>query len=282
MPVPVVKWAGGKRQLLKYIHEMMPERYGNYYEPFIGGGAVLFDLMPEHAYISDINEALICMYQTIRNQPEELMDILHQYDLRIQAADAKDEQKAIYYEIREEYNEKLQAHTYDAQTAALLIFLNKHCFNGLYRTNRHGGFNVPFANTTRDSFAADNLRAVSDYLQSVEIDCADFEMLCNRAQAGDFVFLDSPYAPLKDDTFTSYTKEGFEKDDHIRLAAQFRAMDERGVQCMLTNHNTDFIRGLYDGYHIRTVQVKRLINRNANDRTGEEVIITNYDVNYDA
>ena len=275
---PFIKWAGGKRQLLEHIHNRMPKKYNNYIEPFVGGGAVLFDLQPKTAYINDINRALVNTYKQIKTSPEEVMDITHQYDLRIQDDSLdKDGQKEVYYAIREEYNEKLINAEYDTQSAALLLFLNKHCFNGLYRVNaKKGTFNVPFSNTTRDSFKRDNILDISKYLQNVNIKHGDFEALCNQAQAGDFVFLDSPYAPIKDDSFVSYTKEGFAKDDHERLADQFKAMANRGCFCMLTNHNTPFINELYRDFNIQVVQVKRLINRNADDRTGEEVIITNY------
>lgn len=275
---PFIKWAGGKRQLLEHIHNCMPQDYNNYIEPFVGGGAVLFNLQPQRAYINDINRALINTYNQIKHSPEEVMEITHQYDLRIQDDSLdKDGQKEVYYAIREEYNEKLLNEEYDAKSASLLLFLNKHCFNGLYRVNaKKGTFNVPFSNSTRASFKRDNILEVSEYLQNVEILNGDFEELCNNAQLGDFVFLDSPYAPIRDDSFVSYTKEGFERNDHIRLAGQFRAMSRRGCFCMLTNHNTPFINELYKGYNIQVVQVKRLINRNADDRTGEEVIITNY------
>lgn len=275
---PFIKWAGGKRQLLEHIHNRMPKKYNNYIEPFVGGGAVLFDLQPKTAYINDINRALVNTYKQIKHSPEEVMDITHQYDLRIQDDSLdKDGQKEVYYAIREEYNEKLINAEYDAQSAALLLFLNKHCFNGLYRVNaKKGTFNVPFSNTTRDSFKRDNILDISEYLQNVHIKHGDFESLCDQAQEGDFVFLDSPYAPIKDDSFVSYTKEGFAKEDHERLADQFKAMSDRGCYCMLTNHNTPFINELYKDYNIQVVQVKRLINRNADDRTGEEVIITNY------
>lgn len=277
---PFIKWAGGKRQLLEHIHNCMPQNYNNYIEPFVGGGAVLFNLQPQRAYINDINRALINTYNQIKHNPEEVMLMAHQYDLRIQAEGLdKDEQKEVYYAIREEYNEKLINEEYDAQSAALLLFLNKHCFNGLYRVNaKKGTFNVPFSNSTRDSFSRENILEVSRYLQNVDIIYGDFEVLCNRAQERDFIFLDSPYAPLKEDSFVSYTKEGFAKEDHERLANQFRAMTERGCYCMLTNHNTQFINELYQGFNIQVVQVKRLINRNADDRTGEEVIITNYPI----
>lgn len=276
MPDPVVKWAGGKRQLLPYIHQWMPKRFRQYYEPFLGGGAVLFDLLPEKAHVSDSNEALIALYLAIRDDPAELMEILTECDQKLQKKHGLDEQKSFYYDIRSQYNACLFAKRYDVKTAAYLLFLNKHCFNGLYRINRQGGFNVPFAGSSRRSFDAANITEMSCYLQHVDLRCCDFERLCTGVQRGDFVFFDSPYAPLQEGSFTAYTKEGFPKEDHVRLAHVFRTLDRRGALCMLTNHDTPLIRKLYKGYSIRTVSVKRLINRDAKKRTGEEVIITNY------
>ncbi len=264
--------------MLEHIRNSMPIKYNNYIEPFVGGGAVLLDLQPKKAYINDTNRALINTYNQIKHSPEEVMEFAHQYDLRIQDDSLdRDGQKKVYYAIREEFNEKLINAEYDAQSAALLLFLNKHCFNGLYRVNANKGtFNVPFSNSLRNSFQRDNILEISRYLKNVDIQNGDFELLCNKAKKGDFVFLDSPYAPLKEDSFVSYTKEGFAKADHERLASQFKEMTARGCYCMLTNHNTPFINELYKDFNIQIVPVKRLINRNANDRTGEEVIITNY------
>lgn len=276
MPAPVVKWAGGKRQLLPHIHQWMPKTFRQYYEPFLGGGAVLFDLLPAKAHVSDSNEALITLYQAIRSHPKELMEILSKCDQTLQEKEEDEGKKAFYYAIRNRYNTCLFEKRYDIKTAAYLLFLNKHCFNGLYRTNHQGAFNVPFAGSSRRSFDVQNITEMSHYLQHVDIRCCDFEMLCNEVQSGDFVFLDSPYAPLQEGSFTSYTKEGFPKEDHVRLAHVFHTLDKRGALCMLTNHNTPFIRNLYQGYFIRSVAVKRLINRDAKHRTGEEVIITNY------
>lgn len=274
---PFIKWAGGKRQLLTHIHELMPKKYNNYIEPFIGGGAVLLDIQPQKSFVSDINGALINTYLYIKDKPTEIMNILDKYDSNIADKKLQDNSaKEYFYEVRNLYNDMLRLEKNDEEAAALLIWLNKHCFNGLYRCNSKGLFNVPFANTLRKSYDIDNILSVSKLLENVEIIHGDFEILCNKAEKEDFVFLDSPYAPITADSFVDYTKEGFSKEDHIRLANQFKAMSERGCYCMLTNHNTDLINKLYEGFNKKVVQVKRLINRNANDRTGEEIIITNY------
>jgi len=274
---PFLKWAGGKRQLLSHIHGRMPKKFNRYYEPFIGGGAMLFDLKPKEATINDINPALINTYKQICTDSNEVMKYIDVLDIAIQKTDLdKDERKKIYYEARNRFNEKIMGQEYDAEMAALLLFINKHCFNGLYRCNSKGGFNVPYNGGKSNSYDHDNLLAVADFLKVVDIHCTDFENICNQSKEGDFVFLDSPYAPINADSFVDYTKEGFSKEDHIRLADQFKKMSTRGVYCMLTNHNTQLIHDLYVGYNTQIVQVKRLINRDSDHRVGEEVIITNY------
>lgn len=165
---------------------------------------------------------------------------------------------------------------YDIELASLFIYLNKHCFNGLYRVNSKGLFNVPFNNSLAKSFNEDNIKAVSGYLQKVTILEGDFEVACQNAQEGDFIFLDSPYAPLNDNSFEAYTKEGFDIESHKRLAILFDRLTKKGCFCMLTNHNTVFIEDLYKNYSREVIKVRRYINSDASNRKGEEVIITNY------
>jgi len=167
---------------------------------------------------------------------------------------------------------------YDVELAALFVFLNKHCFNGLYRVNGKGLFNVPYNNSRASSVDEKAIREISKYLQEIEILDGDFEDACKGAKKGDFVFLDSPYAPLNPTSFESYTKEGFDVESHKRLARLFDELTARGCYCMLTNHNTALINELYGnkGYRIDVVSVKRYINSDASNRVGEEVIICNY------
>lgn len=271
MMTPFLKWAGGKRQLLDDIERRMPEEYRNYYEPFIGGGALLFKLHPEDAVINDINRELIHVYCCLRDDADGLIDALSAID-RGQEVPYKD----YYYAMRGRYNEKIRRGEYDHEMAALLIYLNKHCFNGLYRVNGEGLFNVPFNNTHRASFEEENLRACAGYLRGVRILNGDFEAACAQAAAGDFVFLDSPYAPLNPTSFESYTREGFDLESHKRLARLFEELDQRGCLCMLTNHDTALIRELYGNYHIDVVDVHRSINSDAANRRGTEVIVRNY------
>lgn len=270
---PFVKWAGGKRQLLAQIRERMPREYNRYYEPFIGGGAVVFDLLPENALINDINEALINAYVQIRENVDSFLDSINRIDSAI-----GEDGKAYYYSMRNLYNMKLEKMEYDIELAALFVFLNKHCFNGLYRVNSKGLFNVPYNNSKRVSYDEESIRMTSDYLKKVTITTGDFEDACRNAGRADFVFLDSPYAPLNPTSFESYTKEGFTLESHERLARLYDELTERGCYCMLTNHNTELIEQLYGnkGYTISVVNVKRMINSDANNRKGQEVIICNY------
>ena len=270
---PFVKWAGGKRQLLTQIRERMPEKYNRYYEPFIGGGAVLFELQPENATINDINKALINTYKRIQSEPFEFLKFINRLD-----EEMWEDGKEYFYSLREHYNDKMMKEEFDVEMAALYVFLNKHCFNGLYRVNGKGLFNVPYNNSRRKSVNEGSIKAISDYLKSVDIMEGDFEKACENAGEGDFVFIDSPYAPLNPTSFESYTKEGFDVESHKRLANLFDELTARGCYCMLTNHNTEFINELYGnkGYRIDVVSVKRFINADASKRVGEEVIICNY------
>lgn len=270
---PFVKWAGGKRQLIPQIRERMPEKYNDYYEPFVGGGAVIFDLLPANALINDINKALINTYRTICNESDAFLKEVNRLD-----NDMWEDGKKYYYSIREHYNDKLMRSEYDVELAALFVFINKHCFNGLYRVNGKGLFNVPYNNSRRVSVDENVIIATSEYLRGVTIIDGDFEQACKNAKKGDFVFIDSPYAPLNPTSFESYTKEGFDIESHKRLAKLFDELTARGCYCMLTNHNTDLINELYGnkGYRIDVVSVKRMINSDASNRVGEEVIICNY------
>ena len=186
--------------------------------------------------------------------------------------------KEYYYSLREHYNDKLMKAEYDVELAALFVFINKHCFNGLYRVNGKGLFNVPYNNSRRTSVDEEAIMATSKYLQGVTIIDGDFEVACMDAKKGDFVFIDSPYAPLNPTSFESYTKEGFDIESHKRLAKLYDELTARGCYCMLTNHNTELINELYGnkGYKIDVVSVKRMINSDASNRVGEEVIICNY------
>lgn len=270
---PVLKWAGGKTQLLEQIADNMPPQYNHYYEPFIGGAAVLFGIFPPHAFVNDVNEQLVNLYTQLKNAVDSVID-------KVNKMDAQPCDKELYYAIREQYNRKIAERAFDDECAALMIWLNKHCFNGLYRVNNQGFFNVPYNNKTNGrSIDEDNIRAISEYLRQADIaiTCLDFEKACRDVKEGDFVYFDSPYVPESiTASFTDYTKAGFALADHKRLAALFRRLDGLGAKVMLSNNDVPLVRQLYEGFHIRSLDVKRMINRNADKRTGKEVLITNY------
>lgn len=270
---PVLKWAGGKTQLLDPITERMPKTYNRYYEPFLGGGAVFLAVSPATAIINDTNEQLINLYRQLKTNTSAIIEIVNRLDGI--PCDRK-----YYYSIRERYNEKIASRAIDAECAALMIWINKHCFNGLYRVNGKGLFNVPYNNKINGrSIDEDNLIAIAGYLQTADItiSCADFEVICKDVCSGDFVYFDSPYIPASETAdFTGYTKDGFSLEDHKRLATLFKHLDRIGAKVMLSNNDVPLVHSLYEGYKIRPLDAKRMINRNASKRAGKEVLITNY------
>lgn len=273
---PFVKWAGGKTQLLEKLHNRVPNKYGSYYEPFIGGGALLFNEKPQTAVIGDINEQLINIYKQLKNDPRAVIRAVNHVD----EAGACD--KDYYLEMRDKYNQKIKNHELDAECAGLMIWINKHCFNGLYRVNSKGLFNVPYNNKQLGkSIDEANIMSIGYYLQNsnVDIRCQDFEELCQDVKAGDFVYFDSPYVPVSETaSFTDYTKDGFSYEDHVRLSELYKRLDSIGALVMLSNHNVPLVHELYAGFKIEEIDVRRNINSDAKKRVGKEVIVTNYEV----
>lgn len=270
---PFVKWAGGKKQLLPRLMEHVPEHYDRYYEPFIGGGAFLLDLQPQIATINDVNEQLLNVYIQLQTDVEALIAMINELD-------SIECDKEHYMRMRERYNKKIASGELDTECAALMIWINKHCFNGLYRVNGKGLFNVPYNNkATGSSIDEDNLRAIAHFLSSSDVTIlhGDFESACETVRSGDFVYFDSPYVPVSETAnFTDYTKDGFSYEDHKRLASLFRELDKRGAMIMLSNHNVPLVHKLYEGFRIEEISVRRAINSDASKRVGKEVIITNY------
>ena len=270
---PFVKWAGGKKQLLEKLKEHMPKTYNRYYEPFIGGGALFLDVQPPVAVINDVNEQLLNVYIQLKKDANAVIAALRHLD-EVEC------DKEHYLHMREEFNKKIRMRELDIECAALTIWINKHCFNGLYRVNSKGLFNVPYNNKVGGaSMNEENLQNIGRFLESHSIDIrkGDFEIACDDVKEGDFVYFDSPYIPMsKTANFTDYTKDGFSYEDHCRLAVLYRKLDAAGVNVMLTNHNVDLVYKLYKGFKIEEVDVKRAINRDASKRIGKEVIITNY------
>lgn len=273
-PKPFVKWVGGKRQIIEKIKEHAPKEFNTYFEPFVGGGAVLFELVPEKAVINDYNSELINVYNLLASKK---LNYLYK-QLKIHENNNSEE---YYYAIRgmdrdKEIFDKLK----DYERAARTIYLNKACFNGLYRVNSKNQFNVPFNKRKKvNTFEKDNLEAIHEYLtiNNITILNGDFEDSVEKAEKGDFVYFDPPYDNLKDDSFTSYTDKGFGKDEQVRLFNCYKRLDEKGVKVMLSNHNTPFINELYKDYTITVISAKRNINSVGSKRGAvEETIITNY------
>lgn len=272
---PFIKWAGGKQQLLPIIKNKLPKSYNRYIEPFLGSGALLLYLEPMIAIINDTNEALINLYAQVRDNPNELIDAVSILDKRLKESYNP---KEYYLIIRDEFNHQLSMCRNDLNSAAHFLFINKHCFNGLYRVNNSGMFNVPYNNSLRDSFNRENILQVSKYLSSdnITIMNKDFWEPCKLAERDDFVFIDSPYEPIKDNSFDKYNKDDFDEFDHYRVYDIFKYLTEKGVYCMLTNHNVPIIRKRYNKYNIDIIEVHRSINCLGTNRKGEEIIVTNY------
>lgn len=269
---PVVKWVGGKRQLLPEIKKRLPEKIGTYYEPFVGGGAVFFALQPQKAVINDINPELINLYRVIKEQVDFLID-----DLKKHKNEAD-----YFYAIRElDRDYKKYQNLTDVERASRIIYLNKTCYNGLFRVNSAGQFNAPFGRYKNPNIINEaTLRAVSQYFNLGEINflCGDFGGVLNEAGAGDFIYLDPPYDPLSDSAnFTGYSKGGFHRQEQLRLKNLCDELNKRGVKFLLSNSATDFIQEIYSGYEIEIIQAKRVINADGSKR-GEvdEVLIRNY------
>lgn len=269
---PFLKWAGGKGQLLGELKARLPKSYGNYFEPFIGGGALFFSIHPQNAAISDINPQLINAYRQLKKSSRSVIREIR----KITSCECDDK---YYREIRSRYNQKIESGELDSECAALMIWLNKHCFNGLYRVNSKGLFNVPYNNNRCKSIDEENLAGIGRYLSSndIQIKVKDFEKACNKAKEGDFIYFDSPYLPESDTAdFTDYTKEGFTMSDHERLARLFRKLNLKGIKLMLSNNDVPKAHELYSGFLIERIGARRSINSNASKRTGKEVIIRNY------
>lgn len=269
--LPIIKWAGGKRQLLEEILPVVPE-FGVYCEPFLGGGAVLFALCPRHAIVNDINRDLISMYGVVRETPDKLIASLRQYK----------NTKNDFYRIRNLDREANKYSRFSAvHKAARLLYLNKTCYNGLYRVNANGQFNTPYGRYKRPNIVnAEGICSMSAYLNTADITlcCEDFAVTLERLGKGDFVYLDPPYDPLTQTAnFTAYSSNGFGKDAQSRLKDCCDRMDEKGIKFLLSNSATPLIKELYFGYHMKTVQAKRNVNSVANGRGSiEELLIANY------
>ena len=260
---PILKWAGGKTQLLGHLLPRIQPAYHRYVEPFFGGGALFFNLRPGSGIIADINPELINLYRAIADDVEDVIENLAQY---------KNSERT-FYQVRAQDWTRMSP----AEAAARTIYLNRTCFNGLYRVNRRGQFNVPYGRHRNPKILdAGALRSASALLSKTKILCADYKtVLEQHVSSGDLVFLDPPYLPIsKYADFRRYTKEQFTAKDHIELADEVKRLHNLGCHVILTNSNHPLVRELYKDFHIQIVQTKRYISCHGADRKGEDVIVT--------
>ena len=272
LATPFVKWAGGKGRLVRELLPHMPARFGDFYEPFLGGGAFFFALSARepwfNAHLSDLNGELIGTYREIKENPEELIAVLSRLQDEYEHATSKSE----YY-----YGKRSTVPTSSLETAARLIFLNKTCYNGLYRVNSRGEFNVPFGRYAHPRILdTENVRAVSKALRhtNAELSISDFKKSIANCRKNDLVYLDPPYEPVsRTSSFTDYTPDGFSSVDQEILAKEFERLVARGCTVLLSNSDTILTRTLYREYPTRIVTVNRPINSNGSGRTGHREMI---------
>lgn len=271
--MPVVKWVGGKRQLINDILRLKPTHITSYCEPFLGGGAVLFSLQSRNIIINDLNEELVNIYAVIQNNIDDLILDLKQHK----------NTPEYFYSIRDlDRNKSSYQNLSPVQRASRIIYLNKTCYNGLFRVNSAGEFNTPFGYYKNPNIVNEPvLRAVHNYFQSsnVSLSCQDYAQVLENVPKNTFVYLDPPYDPVSDTAnFTGYNKGGFGKEEQIRLKKCCDLLDRRNIKFLLSNSSTEFIRELYGDYHITIVHAKRSVN-SVGSKRGEidEVLVRNYD-----
>ena len=275
-PKPFVKWAGGKRQLIPILNQNLPESFGTYYEPFLGGGALLFHILTDKndqkCSISDLNSDLVLAYTTIRDRIDTLITSLKNHEKNYQK-----DSESYYYSIRESNPRS------EIEKTSRLIFLNRTCFNGLYRVNSKGKFNVPLGKYSNPNIVnEENIRAVSHILQSsrTAIKCRDFEAVLRDAKKGDLIYFDPPYQPVSaTSNFTSYTTKDFTYDDLTRLAELCLKLDSRGCNVLLSNSDSQEVADIFakNPWKITRIAANRSINSNSKKRTGHfELLIKNY------
>ncbi|MFA9414295.1 DNA adenine methylase [Streptococcus sp. E29BA] len=271
---PFTKWTGGKRQLLPELKKKLPESYGRYIEPFIGGGALFLELVPKTAVINDFNTELVNCYEQIKKNPKQLIDLLEVHQ--------ENNSKEYYLDIRsldrQDNFDELSA----VERAARIMYMLRVNFNGLYRVNSKNQFNVPYGRYKNPKIVDSELiLAISDYLNSHDIKIlnGDFEQAIADVQRYDFVYFDPPYIPLSEtSSFTSYTHEGFSYDDQVRLRDTFKALDDRGAYVMLSNSSSPLVEELYKGFYIHRVEATRTNGATSASRGKvSELIITNYE-----
>lgn len=270
---PFTKWTGGKRQLLPVLKQNMPADFGRYFEPFIGGGALFFDLLPEKAVINDANGQLVQAYEQIRDNVDELLGLLEIHQ--------ENNTKEYYYDLRSMDRDGRLEKMSETEEAARLLYMLRVDFNGLYRVNSKNQFNVPYGRYKNPKIVDNELlHTISKYLNNntIKILNTDFEKAVERAEAGDFVYFDPPYVPLTETrSFTSYTQNGFTQEDQIRLRDTFAKLADKGVKCLLSNSDTEIVRDLYQGFDIQKIDSIHMIGAKATSRKQiSEVLVKNF------
>ena len=270
---PFTKWTGGKRQLLPIIKSLMPDNYNNYFEPFIGGGALFFDLSPDKAVINDFNNELINCYQQIKKYPQKLIELLAKHQ--------ENNSKEYYLELRSADRDNRIDKMTNVERAARIMYMLRVDFNGLYRVNSKNQFNVPYGRYKNPKIVDSVLiLSISQYLNSnnIKILTGDFEKAVQDVVAGDFVYFDPPYIPLSETSaFTSYTHEGFTYEDQVRLRDCFKKLDEKGAFVMLSNSSSPLVEELYKDFNIHKVEANRTNGAKTSSRGKiSEIIVTNY------
>jgi DNA adenine methylase len=269
---PFIQWVGGKREMIPQYEKLIPKKFNNYYEPFLGGGAMFFYLQPNKAILSDNNKELIKTYEGVRDNPEEVIKLLK--ELRSKHSEE------LFKKIRNiDRQVNIFANLNSAEIAARMIYLNQTCFNGLYRVNQQGQFNVPIGSSLNRLICDEHtIRSASKILKSITIQESDFETSTRKAKAGDFIYLDPPYYPISiNSDFTRYTKEKFYQEDQVRLKQEIDHLSKIGCKIMLSNSDCDFIKNLYKEYKIHTVYSGRTLNCKKDQRGKvSELLITNY------
>lgn len=269
---PVLKWVGGKRQLLSEIVELLPDKITTYYEPFLGGGALLFHLQPKKAVVNDINTELINLYNVIKDSPKELIEDLKKHI----------NESEYFYEVRSLDRTEKYMMMSNIEKASRILYLNKTCYNGLFRVNSMGEFNTPFGKYKNPKIVEEiTINAVSHYFNNsdIRITSCDYKEALKGIRKGSFVYFDPPYDPVSDSSsFTGYAKGGFGKEEQIRLKEFCDILTQKGVKFLLSNSATPFIKELYKDYQINFVKAKRNINSKKELRGEvEEVLIRNYE-----
>jgi DNA adenine methylase len=264
---PLLRWAGGKQNLVNYLINFIPKKYSIYFEPFLGGGSLYFNICPEKAILSDQNEHLINCYKMISKDPMKIYNLLSTY--------IKNNSRNYYYIVRNDFNKKINEISFDQ--AARFIYLNRTCYNGIFRVNKNGFFNVPFGKEKPNFLNLNELILLSKQLRKSKLYSFSYENIVSKAKRGDFVYLDPPYPPLNGTSyFTHYTKERFLEEDQKKLFIFAEFLRKKGCYVLISNADTNIIRNFYSDWYINEINVTRFITCKSRRYKVKELFITNY------